>query len=156
MDAFLERGVAAPEKYRPTVRETADHSLPVCLAIALLDGDLTVKQFSEGRWKAPEVLALAQKVKVEEGKSLIAQMPKGQGTIVEVRLNNGQSFKETVLIPEGDAHKPMSRSAMEHKFRQFADLVLGETGSTKVIDQVDHLEEIKDIRLFTAALRRKT
>ena len=64
-DTF-ERGVAAPEKYRPTIRETADHSLPVCLAMALLDGDLTVKQFSDGRWKAPEVLALAQKVKVEE------------------------------------------------------------------------------------------
>jgi len=152
----LERGVAAPARYQPTSRQTADHSLPICLAIALLDGDLTSKQFDDGRWKAPEVLALAQKVKVEAGQSLIAQMPEGHGTIVEVRFNNGQALKETVLIPEGDAEKPMSQAAMEHKFRQFADQVLGAAGSNKVIESVRHLEVLKDVREFTRTLRTGT
>jgi 2-methylcitrate dehydratase len=149
----IERGVARPEKYQPTSRGTADHSLPICLAIALLDGDLTTKQFDDGRWKALDVFALAGKVKVEIGKELMAKMPEGHGTIVEVRFNSGQTVKESVLIPEGDAEKPMSRAASEHKFRQFADAVLGEGESKKVIEYIDHLEDIKDIREFTAALR---
>ena len=152
----IERGVARPEKYRPTSRGTADHSLPICLAMALLDGDLTVKQFEDGRWQAPDVLALARKVNVDVGQELLAQMPDGHGTIVEVRFNNGQTVKESVLIPEGDAEKPMSRTASEHKFSQFADLVLGEAASRRVIEYVDHLDDVKDIREFTAALRPLT
>jgi len=152
----IERGVALPEKLRPANRETADHSLPICLAIALLDGDVTVEQLSDGRWKAPDVLELAQKVKVKVGQSLIAQMPEGHGTNIEVHLNNGQVLRESVLIPEGDAEKPMSRTALEHKFRQFADPVLGEGGSKKAIGYIDHIEDVKDIGVFTEALRRKT
>src|SRR2546425_9736486 len=29
-----------PEKWRPKTRETADHSLPYCTAVALADGDV--------------------------------------------------------------------------------------------------------------------
>ncbi len=152
----LERGVASPARYQPTSRLTADHSLPICLAIALLDGDLTLKQFSDGRWKAPEVHALAQKVKVEVSQSLIAQMHEGHGTIVEVRFNNGQTIRESVLIPEGDAEKPMSQAAMEHKFRQCSDPVLGAAGSNKVLESVAHLEDLKDVREFTRTLRTAT
>jgi 2-methylcitrate dehydratase len=153
--ATLGRGVAEPEKFRPASRETADHSLPICLAMALLDGDVTVGQFNDGRWNESEVFGLAQKVKVGVGQSLLAQMPEGRGTIVEVRLGSGRVLKETVLVPEGDAAKPMSRQALEHKFRQFADTVLGEAGSRRVIGHVDHLEEVTDIRMFTEALRRR-
>ncbi len=152
----LGRGVAEPEKYRPSSRETADHSLPVCLAMALLDGDVTVGQFNAERWKASEVLALAQQVKVVVGQSLMARMPEGRGTVVEIRLGNGQVLKETVLVPEGDAAKPMSRQTLEHKFRQFAAPVLGEAGAGRVIGQVDHLEDVADIRVFTEMLRRRT
>lgn len=149
----MERGVARPEKYEPTSRGTADHSLPICLAMALLDGDLTVKQFEDGRWKAPDVFALARKIKVDVGQELLTRMPNGHGTIVEVSLTNGQPIKEIVLIPEGDAEKPMSRPAAEHKFRQFADAVLGEAAANRVIDHVDHLDDLKNVREFTAALR---
>jgi 2-methylcitrate dehydratase len=149
----MERGVARSDKYKPITRGMADHSLPICLAMALLDGDLTVKQFEDGRWKADDVLALAQKIKASEGKELLAKMPNGHGTIVDVTFNDGKTLKESVLIPEGDAEKPMSRSASEHKFRQFADSVLGEAGSKKVLDTIDHLEDLKDVREFTAALR---
>lgn len=34
-----------PEKWRPTTRETADHSLPYCVAVALTDGRVTLASF---------------------------------------------------------------------------------------------------------------
>jgi 2-methylcitrate dehydratase len=48
---IIER-VADPAKFRPQTKGTADHSLPVCLAMALLDGDMTVAQFEKDRWRA--------------------------------------------------------------------------------------------------------
>jgi 2-methylcitrate dehydratase len=154
--ATLGRGVADPEKYRPETRETADHSMPICLAMALLDGDVSVKQFHDDRWKAREVFALASKVTVRVGEALVAKLPKGHGSNVEVRFNDGRVLKESVEIPDGDAERPMSRPALEHKFRQFADPVLGEAGSRKVMSFVDNLEELKNVRVFTEALRGRT
>ena len=50
--------------WAPKTRETADHSLPYCTAIALLDGEVTLRQFDPERFTAPEVLELLTKVKV--------------------------------------------------------------------------------------------
>jgi 2-methylcitrate dehydratase len=38
-----------PAKYRPTSKETADHSLPYCLAVAVADGQVTPRQFTNER-----------------------------------------------------------------------------------------------------------
>jgi 2-methylcitrate dehydratase len=86
----------------------------------------------------------------------VSKMPKGHGASVEVRLTNGQVLKESVEIPDGDAARPLAPPALEHKFRQFAEPVLGAAGSGNVIALVDHLEEVKDIRALTEALRVRT
>src|SRR5690606_18182231 len=46
---------ADPSKYRPANRETADHSMPCCVAMALLDGRLGAEQFEHGRWADADV-----------------------------------------------------------------------------------------------------
>src|SRR5204862_6308967 len=38
-----------PHKYRPDSKETADHSLPYCMAAGLVDGMVTPLQFREAR-----------------------------------------------------------------------------------------------------------
>jgi len=152
--ATIKRGVAEPDKYRPQTRETADHSMPVCLAMALLDGDVNVKQFHDDRWKAPEVVALAGKVTVKVGESLVAKDPKGNGSNVEVRLSSGQVLKESVEIADGQPPRTMSRVGLERKFRQFADPVVGEESSKKIMAFVDNLEEVKDVRMLTELLRK--
>src|SRR5206468_9452804 len=42
-----------PEKWRPRTRETADHSLPYCTAVALVDGAVTADQFHDDRLADP-------------------------------------------------------------------------------------------------------
>ena len=126
--ATIRRGVADKEKYTPATRETADHSMPVCVAMALLDGDVSVTQFHKSRWKDLDVLALANKVKVKVGEELVAKDPKGQGANLEIRFANGCVLKENVKVPDGDAARPLSRPGLERKFHQFADPVLGAGG----------------------------
>ena len=48
-----------PEAWAPKTRETADHSLPYCTAVALLDGDVTLAQFDPERFTEPDVLEAA-------------------------------------------------------------------------------------------------
>src|SRR5262249_47274000 len=53
-----------PEKWHPKTRETADHSLPYCTAVALADGAVTDAQFETERFTDPALLALVAKIKI--------------------------------------------------------------------------------------------
>jgi 2-methylcitrate dehydratase len=149
---IIER-VADPAKFRPQTKGTADHSLPVCLAMALLDGDVTVMQFEKERWRARDVMALVERTSAKPGEALIAKLPKGRGASVEIAFANGQSLRETVEIPEGDAERPLSRSSLERKFMNFAVPVVGKVGAERIVSLVDGLEELKDVRELTRALK---
>jgi len=149
---IIER-VADPAKFKPRTKGTADHSLPVCLAMALLDGDVTVAQFEKDRWRAQDVLALVEKTSVKPGDALIAKFPKGRGANIEIVFADGQSLRETVEVPEGDPERPLSRSSLERKFMNFAVPVVGKPGAERVMTQVDGLEKLKDVRVLSQALR---
>ena len=49
-DASVDIIGSEPEKWKPETRETADHSLPYITAIALIDGEVTDKQFQPERF----------------------------------------------------------------------------------------------------------
>ena len=151
---IIER-VADPAKFRPQTKGTADHSLPVCLAMALLDGDVTVAQFEKDRWRAQDVMALVEKTSVKPGESLMAKLPKGRGASIEIVFADGQSLRETVEVPEGDAERPLSRSSLERKFMNFAVPVVGKAGAEHVMSLVDGLEELKDVRELTRSPQGK-
>ena len=145
--------VADPPKFRPQTKGTADHSLPVCLAMALLEGDVTVAQFEKDRWRARDVMALVEKTSVKPGEALIAKLPKGRGASVEIVFADGQSLRETVEISEGDAERPLSRTSLEHKFMTFAVPVVGADSAKHIVSLVDGLDALKDLRLLTQALK---
>src|SRR5262249_44761957 len=66
-----------PEKWRPKTRETADHSLPYCTAVALADGDVTLASFDEKRFTDPVLLDLVAKVQVHRDAELNKRYPVG-------------------------------------------------------------------------------
>jgi 2-methylcitrate dehydratase len=148
----IER-TASPSRYDPKTRETADHSLPVCLAMALIDGEVTIAQYEQERWRASDVLALARKVAVKVGERLAQGAPRGSGAIVKLVFADGTSLEETVPIADGDARRPMSRAALEQKFSSLAVPTLGEAGAARVLGLVERLETLPDLQELTASLR---
>jgi len=148
----IER-TASPSRYDPKTRETADHSLPVCLAMALIDGEVTIAQYEKERWRAPDVLRLARKVAVKVGERLAQGAPRGSGAIVKLVFQDGSSLEEVVAIADGDARRPMSRAALEQKFKSLAVPTLGAAGAAQVLALVERLETLPDLQEFTAALR---
>src|SRR5208282_4979301 len=64
-----------PEKWLPRTRETADHSLPYCTAVALADGEVTLAQFSPERFSDPALLDLVARTKIHRDAALSARYP---------------------------------------------------------------------------------
>jgi 2-methylcitrate dehydratase len=144
--------VADAAKFHPQTRGTADHSLPVCLAMALLDGDVTVTQFDKDRWRDRDVMHLVEKTAVRVGAALLAKLPKGRGAGVEIVFADGATLRETVEVPEGNPQRPLSQSSLQSKFMTVAVPVVGPSGAKLVLSQVDALESLTDVGQLARAL----
>jgi 2-methylcitrate dehydratase len=144
-DAAVDIIGSEPEKWSPTTRETADHSLPYIVAAALADGEMTDRQFAPQRLRDPHLLALVQKVKVVRNRELSSAYPGAVGNIVTVTLTNDQSFTRRVDHACGHARNPMSDELLEQKFHSLADPRLGPSRAAQVIAWIRKLDQTTNV-----------
>lgn len=116
-----------PAKYRPKSKETADHSLPYSLAVGLVDGMVTPKQFKQARIDDPALPAVMDKVKVVANEEFEKLFPEYQPSRVTLTLKNGESFDKRVDVPKGDPRDPMTEEEIAVKFNALGEDVVGRT-----------------------------
>lgn len=134
-----------PEKWRPTTRETADHSLPYCVAVALADGRVTLDSFDDAHLKDEKLLGLLQKIEVKADAALDTRYPEGIPNRVRIRTKNGKTFQHEVTFPRGHARNPMTDGEVEAKFRAMAMPLLPDSKIAEVIDRCWNLDKQNDI-----------
>jgi 2-methylcitrate dehydratase len=132
-----------PEAWAPRTRETADHSLPYCTAVALLDGAVGLKQFDPERFTAPDVVALTAKVKVHLDDALTPRYPKGIPNRIVVTMDDGRTFAREVEFPRGHAMNPMTDEEVESKFRGMVEPRYGKEKADRILAACWELEELK-------------
>jgi 2-methylcitrate dehydratase len=113
--AWSEIG-SEPEKWDPQTRETADHSLPYLLGLALADGSIKADSFSEARMRDPALRQLMQRIRISENPEFTREFPSKLVTRIEVTTRGGQRLVETASYPKGHARNPMSDADVESKF----------------------------------------
>jgi 2-methylcitrate dehydratase len=144
-DASVDIIGSEPEKWKPETRETADHSLPYITAIALIDGEVTEKQFQPQRFTDPEVWKFLEDVKVERNAELSALYPGAVANIVHVDLADGRRVSKRVDYPHGHAKNPLEDSEVEKKFLSLVDPIFNRDQAAKIIDHVWGLDERTDV-----------
>jgi len=144
-DAAVDIIGSEREKWKPETRETADHSLPYITAIALIDGEVTSKQFERERFADAKVWKFLEKVKVERNAELSAMYPGAVANIVHVDLADGKRLTKRVDYPLGHAKNPLKDSEVEVKFHALVRPKLGEERAKEIVDLVWKLDEVKDV-----------
>src|SRR6266498_1301201 len=152
-DASVDIIGSEPEKWKPKTRETADHSLPYITAIALIDGEVTDRQFGPERFKDPEVWKFLENVKVERNAELSAMYPDAVGNIVHVDLAEGRRLTKRVDYPLGNAKNRLKDSAVEGKFLALVERIIGESRAKKITELVWKLDEAKNVDALMQAMR---
>jgi 2-methylcitrate dehydratase len=144
-DASVDIIGSEPEKWKPNTRETADHSLPYITAIALIDGDVTNKQFERERFADPHVWKFLETVNVKRNAELSAMYPDAVANIVRVDLDDGRRLTKRVDYPLGHAKNRLKDSEVEGKFFALVSPAFGEKRAREVVDLVWKLDEAKKI-----------
>ncbi len=144
-DAAVDIIGSEPEKWKPKTRETADHSLPYITAIALIDGEVTSKQFDPEHFKDRAVWKFLENVKVERNAKLSAMYPDGVANIVHLDLVDGRRLTRRVDYPLGHAKNPLKDSEVEEKFNALVEPIFGSDRARKIVDLVWKLDEARNV-----------
>jgi 2-methylcitrate dehydratase len=133
-----------PHKYRPDSKETADHSLPYCMAAGLVDGMVTPLQFKEERVLDKALIPIMDKVKVVPNEEFEALFPKFQPSRVTITTNDGKSHATRVDVPKGDPRDPMTEDEIAVKFTALGGDVIGKDQCKKLQSFIMSMETAKD------------
>jgi 2-methylcitrate dehydratase len=117
--AWSEIGSGA-EKWHPTTRESADHSLPYILAAVLIDGRFSDDIFSESRIRDKRTHEMARRIAVKEDKDYSRQFPAKIPCRIEIRTKSGKELTAQVDYPRGHTSNPMTDEEVWAKFRMLA------------------------------------
>src|SRR5262249_36908039 len=120
--------------------ETADHSLPYCTAVALVDGAITADQFSPERLADPALLDLVARTTVIEDPALTAGYPAGIPNRVTVTLDDGTVLVAEMAYPPGHDKNPLSDDQLAAKFHGLADPAIGADRAGRLWERLMHLE----------------
>lgn len=143
-----------PEKWHPKTRETADHSLPYCVAVALIDGEVGMRQFAARRLVDPKLHLLIQKVRVLSDPELSAAYPGAIANIVEIEAG-GRRDVERIDHPRGHPKNPMTDEEVEEKFRRLAGRLLSKGEIEKVLGRIWSLEKVQKMGEIVGLLKAR-
>jgi 2-methylcitrate dehydratase len=143
-----------PHKYRPDSKETADHSLPYCMAVGLVDGMVTPLQFKEERVLDKSLIPIMDKIKVIANEEFEALFPKFQPSRVTITTNDGKEYSTRVDVPKGDPRDPMTEEEIAVKFNALGGDVIGKKQCEKLrhcIMNLDSAEKLYELLALTIA-----
>lgn len=134
-----------PSRWAPSTHETADHSLPYTVAIALLDGEITEASYEPQRFTDPAVVALMQKVQVNDDPELDAQYPEGAPSRLTVVHADGATQSAQMRYPTGHAKSAIGDAELERKFRGMLRGLQAEQRSSALLERLWKLEQARDV-----------
>jgi 2-methylcitrate dehydratase len=133
------------EKWHPTTRESADHSLPYVFTMALMNGALDIRHFDEEYLHNPDVLDLIQKIRVEETEECNNLYPDARATRVELVTKSGEKFSEFVQYHRGHHRNPCTDEETEKKFHSLTRDLLTPVQRSRLLTLLWNLEEVEDV-----------
>jgi 2-methylcitrate dehydratase len=131
--------------WRPETRESADHSLPFVMAVALMEGNVEIRHYDQLYFLRSEVRSLMQKIKVRIGEEPVAAWPDVPLNIVDVEMNSGKVLSTKVAYHLGHFKRFMTEEEQERKFRPLAEPLLPKRQIDDLLACVRRLDDVGQI-----------
>ena len=147
-----------PHRTHPKTLFDAKMSIPFCLAVAAYKGAAGEAAFTEELIADPALQGFASKVVVEADDAMTKAFPREWPAETSVALKDGRRFVRHVPHPKGEPEAPMSRTEIEDKFRELADVAITPATAKRTIDVVwdlDRRDDIGTLLEIIASGRRK-
>jgi 2-methylcitrate dehydratase len=142
----------------PKSREAADHSFAFLIAIAILDGELTHRQFAGERWLHDSAVhALMDRLTLHVSDNLAAQAAGSMPGRVTLRFKGGKEITAECLEPPGRSHdEGLDARFVEEKFHSVARGILNDAARQTIVASIHDLDDSESLALLMRQLRNRT
>lgn len=150
------RRVALPagqgSNYNPETPLAARLSTQYCLALAIIEKQVTLRQFDWSRIHNPQIRGLMKKVVITDDPGLnehFLELP----AYVDIVTRDGKTYHAFSKNPKGSTRNPMTSEELLEKFFSLASFSLEKARAEEVAKVIAHLEEAASIDQLTALLK---
>jgi 2-methylcitrate dehydratase len=137
-----------PSKYKPTTKETADHSLPYVIAAAVADGNVLPASFSDEKLQDPRIWDLLGKIKVVADPEIDSLFPGVKRARVTITTKDGLSYSAQVDHAKGSPQNPMGDDEIISKFKSNSEGVFSPQRQDEIITATWDFENTDDIQAY--------
>ncbi len=127
-------------------------SVQYTTTVALLDGEITVDSFNNERRFSADVAALLPKVELKFDDAIPNDFDR-MHIDMTVTLTDGRVLKQRVDKLSGWVGNPLTREQRMIKFHSCAKRVLAAVAADRIVDLVEHLEQLQSVEELMTLVR---
>lgn len=138
---------------RPLEVIGAQMNVSYAVAVALLDGDVLVEQFSAKRINSDDVWNLINRTQTHH-QSAYDQLPVDERLTTQVRitLSDGSTHAATVAHPRGNGSNALTNPEIREKYRKLTKRAITPDRQTAIENAVLNLDTVNDVNQLTDLL----
>jgi 2-methylcitrate dehydratase PrpD len=112
----------------------------------MIDGKVSLDAFTDAAVRERHILEFADRVHMKLDSSLSESSTGARPSKVTMRLKGGQTLSRHVEHAKGGAEHPLSAQELREKFVDCARRAIGEKALPEILDSLERLETVEDIR----------
>jgi 2-methylcitrate dehydratase PrpD len=138
--------VAGGKGQYPSVPADAKFHSPYCIARALQNGTVGLRDFDERVIESDKsTKALVNRITIGIGEEFERRFPKAWGARVEVRMTDDRLFSSEVRYAKGDPENPLTEDELYEKYSDLAESALGRVQARLLWERLADMREIDDV-----------
>ncbi|HMH51117.1 MAG TPA: MmgE/PrpD family protein [Candidatus Acidoferrum sp.] len=137
----------------PATMLAAKFSIPYAVAASLVLGRTDLAAFEDAAVADPRLHRMAARVEIGSDPAMNPRGPADYPTaVVTVALRDGRTLTDATTVVRGDSAAPADLGEIIEKFETLAEPILGAARARAVVEAVDRIDELKNIRDLTSLL----
>jgi 2-methylcitrate dehydratase len=143
----------SPQAFAPQSREAADHSTPYVMAMALLRGHVTAREYHDAPWKSSEVRSAMAKITLitDPGRDRALDTDGMLGVRLVAELMEGDHKEIIVEQPKGHPDAPLSDAELLNKMASLLEGIAPEHTPRRLLELCNRLSTVDDVCELVAA-----
>jgi 2-methylcitrate dehydratase PrpD len=154
-----ERAMRVLAFSEPATPYQAKFSMPHCIAAAVVDHQVTLETFTDGKFEDRDIVAARKKVHLSfpdvpiwPGLADVGPDTEFVGNPVTIRTTDGRNYSARVDIPRGDPALPLTDDELLEKYRECGRSQLQQDDMERSIGLVLGLEKAADVGTLMTTL----
>ena len=135
------------QAFAPASREAADHSTPYVVAMALMRGRLTPREFEGSPWETSEVKTVMANIElvIDPERDRAFDVEGLLGVRLVAKLNNGRTEEIVVRQPRGHPEAPLNETELLEKMTWLLQVSPPALEPQRLINLCNRLSTVEDI-----------